>query len=168
MTGEELSQYLYNIFRSKALSRAFIYFLEYKAATSWTLQTKLGLSEQSSYWVLKQLQKMNFIIPARKLRKPVTAGGGPRSTVWALVGSHQDDIASASRLHYRSLSPKYPMAESFTQDIIKRYFDTGKMKEFNRAFLVDQLRSQVQPSMVTDIYLISVDCFRERGIKVWS
>ena len=71
--------------------------------TAWLLQVNLGIPDPSIYRALKRLRAMGLITPEWRIPKQTKSKGGPRSTVWALLDAHQEDVARAVRDHNKAL-----------------------------------------------------------------
>lgn len=92
---------LRGIFKSKATSKTFVYFLLHGAATTWTLQCELNMPEPTVYQTLKNLHDIEIIAPAEKMSKVKRRKGGPRPILWALDGATTEEVNEARRLHYK-------------------------------------------------------------------
>lgn len=164
--AEKLLQSLHSIFKSETTARVLFYFIEHKAATGWLVQVHLHLPEVTAYYILRKLRKMGFIVPAKEIRKQVDSKGGPRPTVWALVGSHQEEVAAAIRLHYRSLSPKYLAAEKVAQSALTRFSTIRVYNTVTQRQLVDETRRLEVNYKVSDVAEIALEILHEKGVQV--
>ena len=155
---------LQNIFKSKVTSEAFTYFCIRGAATAWILQVQLSLPENDAYYALKQLRVLKIIEPATWLRKKKGIDrGGPRPIMWALKGATNEEIADAINLHYRSLSPKYRVAEEVAQTILDEY----KAGEITYREIIVTVKELRVPYSASDIARLAAQYLHEKGVKVW-
>ena len=92
---------LRSIFGSEAVGEVFTYFCLHGATTAWVLQSKLGMSEATTYRALKRLRAMGVVVPALKVSKSKRSKGGPRPIVWALGDATPNEVVESLRLHYQ-------------------------------------------------------------------
>lgn len=165
---QELVAFLENIMRSPATSDVFFYFLEHGAATAWLLQVNLMQPEASVYRALKNLRLMDVIVNALKISKQRDSKGGPRPTVWAIQGARSDDVAAAIRNHYRSLSPKYRVAEKLVQTIIQEHLERNtQIDGITHRTILSLITGHAKPYHTRDVADLAVTILKEQGIKVW-
>jgi len=165
--SEKLVRVFNTIFSSKKTSVVFLYLLEHGACTSYTLQVHLDISKDRTYVCLKKLSKLGLVFPVRKIPKHRNKRGGPRPHVWALVGATRDDIARAIRIHYRSQSPKYRVAEEIANSFITDYLSKRGIDEIGYTEVFNYIKEKDIPFLPVDIAQIASDYLREQGIKVW-
>ncbi len=163
---QELLNFSENIFSSPAVAETFLYFCLHGAATAWVLQTELNQPEATVYRTIKRLRAVGLIGPALKVSKVQSSKGGPRPTVWALNSASGDEIAAALRHHYRTLSPKYRVAEEVAQTIMDQYVQKGR-EEITYRDLLDQIREMRIPFKAPDIADLAAQYLVEKGVKVW-
>jgi predicted transcriptional regulator len=163
---QELLNFSENIFSSPAVAEAFLYFCLHGAATAWVLQTELSQPEATVYRTLKRLRAVGLISPALKVSKVQSSKGGPRPTIWALESASGDEIAAALKHHYRTLSPKYRVAEEVAQTILDQYVKKGR-EEITYRDLLDQIKEMRIPFKAPDIADLAAQYLVEKGVKVW-
>lgn len=166
--ADKLHSVLEGIFKSKPAGRTFIYLLERGACTGWLLQVHLNMPEATVYSALRRLRTLGVIVQGSKIRKTPGTPGGPRTTIWTLLGASEDDISRAVREHYRSLSPKYRVAEELVQTIMDEYIIKRNVDEITRReidLFTWEIKTQFRKA---DISLIATNILREKGIKVWG
>jgi len=161
----EILSFSENIFSSPSVALIFLYFCLNGAATAWTLQRELHVPESTVYRALKKLRSLGVIYPALKVSKVRYSRGGPRPIVWAIVGASTEEISKALRLHYRSLSPKYCVAERLAQTILDRYLKNGREITY-REILVFVKELKI-PFEKYDIAELIAQYLNEIGVKVW-
>lgn len=165
---QELIAFFESIMKSPATSDVFFYFLEHGAATAWILQVDLMQPEATVYRALKNLRKMDILVDAIKVSKQRGSKGGPRPIVWALQGADATDVAAAIRKHYRSLSPKYRVAEKLVQTIIQEYLERNThIDGITHRMILDIIKGQAEPYHTGDIADLAATILREQGVKVW-
>jgi len=163
---QELLNFSENIFSSSAVAETFLYFCLYGAATAWVLQTELNMPEATVYRTVKRLRALGIITPALKVSKVASSKGGPKPIVWALESSNGDEIAAALKHHYRTLSPKYRVAEEVAQTILDQYAKRGR-EEIKYRDLLDQIKEMRIPFKAPDIADLAAQYLVEKGVKVW-
>jgi predicted transcriptional regulator len=163
---QELLNFSENIFSSPAVAEAFLYFCLHGAATAWVLQTELSQPEATVYRTLKRLRAVGLVSPALKVSKVQSSKGGPRPTIWALESASGDEIAAALKHHYRTLSPKYRVAEEVAQTILDQYVKKGR-EEITYRDLLDQIKEMRIPFKAPDIADLAAQYLVEKGVKVW-
>ncbi len=163
---QELLNFSESIFSSPAVAETFLYFCLHGAGTAWVLQTELNQPEATVYRTIKRLRAVGLITPALKVSKVQSSKGGPRPTVWALESASSDEIAAALRHHYRTLSPKYRVAEEVAQTILDDYTKKGR-EEITYRDLLDQIREMRIPFKAPDIADLAAQYLVEKGVKVW-
>jgi len=111
------------IFRSDSTGQIFLYLRKNGAASAWILQIQLDLTEATTYHALRQLRAIGIIEPVIHLpKRRKIRNGGPLPKIWGLIGSWtNEDMAAAINLHYRTLSPKYRLAQEVAQSILDDY-----------------------------------------------
>jgi predicted transcriptional regulator len=163
---QELLNFSENIFSSTAVAETFLYFCLHGAATAWVLQMELNQPEATVYRTLKRLRAVGLISPALKVSKIQSSKGGPRPTIWALGSASGDEIAAALKHHYRTLSPKYRVAEEVAQTILDQYVKKGR-EEITYRDLLDQIKEMHIPFKAPDIADLAAQYLVEKGVKVW-
>lgn len=139
--AEQLLATLGGIFSTPARGQVFVYLLEHGAATSWTLQVDLSMSEATVYRVLKYLRGQGYLLPAIRVPKQKGSRGGPRPTVWMIAGSAPEDVAKAMHKHNQALSPNYRLAEDLKQ-LLLQDFKPEWPTDFRYREVVDLARSR--------------------------
>lgn len=167
MRGEQLSSFLGNIFSSKAVGEVFVYLLDRKACTAWLLQVHLSVPEATVYRALKRLRTLGILEKVRKISKPLMSAGGPRPTVWALLGASGTDIASVIGEHNRSLSPKYRAAEQIVQTMMRDYTSIRVKQEITRKEIHFVVKEFDMPYRRYDVQLFVEQILKVKGVKVW-
>ncbi len=163
---QELLNFSENIFSSPAVAETFLYFCLHGAGTAWVLQTELNQPEATVYRTLKRLRAVGLIGPALKVSKVQSSKGGPRPTICALESASGDEIAAAPKHHYRTLSPKYRVAEEIAQTILDQYVKKGR-EEITYRDLLDQIKEMRIPFKAPDIADLAAQYLVEKGVKVW-
>jgi len=164
---QELLSFGEKIFSSQSVAEAFLYFCLHGAATGWILQTELSMPEATVYRVLKRLRALNIIKPAIKMLKVKNSKGGPRPTVWTIDGTSTDEISQAINLHFRTLSPKYRVAENVAQTILDEYMNKRRVQEITYKEIIVHIKEMMIPFKTPDIAELAADYLLESGMKVW-
>lgn len=161
----EILSFSENIFSSQSVAMIFLYFCINGAATAWILQKELHIPEATVYRALKRLRALGIIYPALKVSKLRRSRGGPRPIVWALIDASTEEISKTLRLHFRSLSPKYCVAERLAQTILDRYLKNGREITYREILIfVKELKI---PFEKYDIAELIAQYLNEIGVKVW-
>ena len=159
-----LSQ-LKRIFSSEKLGEIFLYLVEKKAFSAWDIQVHLEIPEQSTYRHLKTLRSMGIIEKALRASRNVRPGIKP--TIWQTRSAESDDIVKALNRHYRSLSPKYRVAEKLAQTILTDLIEKDKTLEIKYHEIIQHIRDKKLHRELNDIADITAQYLHEQGIKVW-
>jgi predicted transcriptional regulator len=165
---QELLSFSEKIFSSSAVAESFTYFCLHGASTAWVLQNELNHPEATVYRSLKRLRSLGIIIPALKVSKIKKSKGGPRPTVWALEGAKTEEVATAMRLHYKMLSPKFRVAEKVAQTILEEYINKRNVSEISYKEIIVQVKELTIPFRTPDIAELAASYLHEKGIKVWK
>lgn len=155
------------IFSSSAVAEAFLYFCLNGASTAWVLQKELNMPEATVYRALKRLRALDIIVPALKVSKIRNSKGGPRPTVWALTGASTDEIYNALKLHFKTLSPKYRVAEEVAQTILDNYVSIRDINEISYREIMIHIKELRIPFNKPDIADLAAQYLHDKGIKVW-
>jgi len=155
------------IFSSPSVAETFMYFCLNGAATAWVLQNKLNIPEATTYRAMKRLRALGILVPAIKVSKVKNSKGGPRPTVWALKNASTEEISAALRLHFRTISPKYRVAEEIAQTIMDEYSDIMRPQEISYREIMIRVRELHIPFRIPDIANLTAQYLHENGIKVW-
>lgn len=164
---QELLSFGERIFSSSAIAEAFLYFCLHGSATALILQTELNMPEATVYRALKRLRALGIIVPAIKVSKIRNSKGGPRPTVWAITGASTDEISKALKLHFRTLSPKFRVAEEVAQTILDEYVNRRNINEISYREILIHIRELRIPFNKPDIADLAAQYLHEKGIKVW-
>jgi hypothetical protein len=164
---QQLLLFSEKIFSSSSAAEIFLYFCLHGAATGWVLQSELNMPEATVYRVIKRLRALGIIEPAIKVSKVKNSKGGPRPTVWALSKASTEEISFALRLHFRTLSPKYRVAEEVAQTILDEYMSRRKVQEISYREILIHVREMHIPFKTPDIADLAADYLLENGMKVW-
>uniref|UniRef100_A0A6M3LS87 Uncharacterized protein n=1 Tax=viral metagenome TaxID=1070528 RepID=A0A6M3LS87_9ZZZZ len=167
LSAEKLLSFLDRVFSSKAVGEVFVYLLDRKACTAWLLQIHLNMPEVTTYRALKRLRSLGVLEKVMRIKKPVKSAGGPRPTVWAILGASREDIASVIGEHNRSLSPKYRVAEEIVQAMMKDFLSIRVKQEITRKEIHFVLNEFKMPYRKYDVQLFVEQIFKAKGIKVW-
>lgn len=159
-----LSQ-LKRIFSSEKLGEIFLYLVDKKAFSAWDIQVHLEIPQQSAYRHLKTLRTMGIITKALRATRDVRPGKKP--TIWQAQCAEANDIVKALNRHYRSLSPKYRVAEKLAQTILTEIIDKEKRPELNYHEIVKHIREKKLHRELTDIADLTAQYLHEQGIKIW-
>ena len=156
--AEKLLATLGKIFTSKASGVTLVYFMECKAATAWSIQCDTGMPEGTVYRTLERLRAMGVIERCQKVR--MKKGGGPRPTVYALVGASSDSIALAINKHRNLSNPMFRVAQGIVQQLL-----TDGVKEIT----LSQLRERCPAKRFRPFELAeaAVPLLHAEGVKVW-
>ncbi len=165
---QELLSFSENIFSSSAIAETFLYFCLHGAATGWIIQSELNMPEATVYRALKRLRALGIISPAIKVSKVKNSKGGPRPTVWALPNASTDEVANALKLHFRTMSPKFKVAEEVAQTILDEYASKGKVTEITYKELMIYIKEMRIPFKAPDIAELAAEYLFENGMKVWK
>ena len=164
---QELLSFSERIFSSSAVAETFLYFCLHGAATALVLQTELNMAEATVYRAIKRLRTLGIINPAIKVSKIKNSKGGPRPTVWALEGASTEEISRALRLHFKTLSPKYRVAEEVAQTILDEYMSSRSIREISYKEILIHIKEMRIPFRAPDVADLAAQYLLERGIKVW-
>jgi len=158
-----------NIFSNKSTAEVFAYFCKpgNGAATAWILQNKLGIPEATVYRVLKDLRASGMIAPAIIIPKIKGSKGGPRATIWAIVGCSKDDIAQAFNLHRQLKSRKYRIAVEVAQTMLDSYIKPRRLTEISYREIIIHIKELRVPFRTPDIADLAAQYLHEQGVKVW-
>ena len=157
-----------SVFRTEPIAQTFLYLCQNGAITAWLLQVQLDIPEATAYRVLKRMRTLQLIEPILKLPKRKLKKSGPTPTVWGLVGNWaDDDVARCINLHYRSLSPKYRLAEEIAQDILDNYIKKRGINEVSYREIFIHIKERRIPFMTADIANLTARYLHEQGVKVW-
>ena len=148
------------------LRRAAWYFLDHGAATAWTLQKRLEISERTTYRYLKNLRTFDFVVLALKTSKPRGKKGGPRSEVWMVPDATIDQINEAQNLHRRLMSPKFVAGERLGQLILEEYLEPRRIDTITKKEALKIARDRGMRGNLSDIVIFAMDYLHEKGIKV--
>jgi len=163
----ELLSFSKKIFSSSAVAEIFAYLCLHGASTALVLQISLNLPDATAYRALRHLRSLGVVIPAVKSSKRHKARGGPRPTVWALEGADTDEVATAMRLHYQMLSPKFRVAEKVAQTILEEYINKRNVSEISYKEIIIQVKELTIPFRTPDIAELAANYLHDRGIKIW-
>jgi len=164
---EQLFSLLKKIFSADAVAKVFLYLCLHGAATAWILQVRLTLSEPTAYRALKQLKALSIIRPAIKLPKKSDSKGGPRPTVWSIEGASTQEVSEAVRIHVKTLSPKYRVAEEVAQTILDDYLSGKPSMDITYREIVVQIKHLKLPFNTSDIADLAAQYLYEKGIRIW-
>jgi len=164
---QELLSFSERIFSSSAVAEVFLYFCLHGAATALVLQTELNMAEATVYRAIKRLRALGIITPAIKVSKIKNSKGGPRPTIWALEGASTEEISRALRLHFKTLSPKYRVAEEVAQTILDEYMSSRSIREISYKEILIHIKEMRIPFRAPDVADLAAQYLLERGIKVW-
>jgi hypothetical protein len=163
----KLLSLLGSIFHSDFTAKSFVYFIKYGAATAWTLQVQLGLSQSRAYASMKTLTALGFIEEIRKFRGMDRVRGGPRPKMWGLTDCSQEQVVEAIQLHAKCKSPKYRQAEEVIQFILDDYVIPLGVTEMTWKQLIVKVREFGKPYRSDDIAQIGIPILKKHGVKVW-
>ena len=157
------------IFGSDSVAEAFIYLCHHAAFTAWLLQIQLGIPESTAHRVLKRLRALGIIEPIIKLPRRGLRKGGPIPKVWGLVGGGctKEDVAEAINLHYRSLSPKYRLAQEVAQSMLDNHIRPQQLTEISYRMIIIHIKEMQIPFKTPDIVDLAAQYLHEQGVKVW-
>lgn len=155
------------IFSSSSVAETFLYFCLHGAATAWILQSELNMPEATAYRALKRLRALKIVLPAIKVSKIRNSKGGPRPIVWALTDASTEEISKALMLHFRTLSPKYRVAEEVAQTILDEYVNRRHVEEISYREILIRIKEMHIPFRTPDIAYLASQYLHERGVKVW-
>lgn len=161
-----LLEFFAGITSNRSAPPLFFFLCLQGAVTAWTLQCELDVSEDRVHRALRHLKAIGVIEPAIKVSHR-TSKGGPRPTVWILLGSSPEDIARAMRRHTRLQSPKFRVAEDIAQTILEDYITKRQVTEITYKEILVVIKELKVPFRVPDIAELTANCLSERGIKVW-
>jgi len=164
---QKILSFCKDIFKNSSNANVFAYFCLHGAATPWVLQNELDVPEAKIYRVLKLFRSKRIIVPVIKIAKTKNSKGGPRPTVWALEGASNDEISTATRLHYKLMSPKYRVAEEVAQTILDEYVIPRSIEEISYREIVIKVKELRIPFRTPDIADLVANCLHDLGIKVW-
>jgi len=137
------------------------------SATAWILQSELNMPEATAYRALKKLRALKIVFPAIKISKIKKSKGGPRPVVWAFSDASSEEISNALKLHFRTLSPKYKVAEQIAQTILDDYMNRRNIEEISYREILIRVRKMHIPFRTPDIAYLASQYLHEMGMKVW-
>lgn len=155
------------IFSSSSVTEVFLYFCMKGSATAWILQSELNMPEATAYRALKKLRALKIVVPAIKISKIKKSKGGPRPVVWALSDASTEEISNALKLHFRTLSPKYKVAEQVAQTILDDFMNRRNIEEISYREILIRVRKMHIPFRTPDIAYLASQYLHEMGMKVW-
>ena len=155
------------IFSSSSVTEVFLYFCMKGSATAWILQSELNMPEATAYRALKKLRALKIVVPAIKISKIKKSKGGPRPVVWAISDASTEEISNALKLHFRTLSPKYKVAEQVAQTILDDYMNRRKIEDISYREILIRVREMHIPFRTPDIAYLASQYLHEMGMKVW-
>lgn len=127
----------------------------------------MNIPEATVYRAIKRLRAMKIIIPALKVSKMRNSKGGPRPTVWALKVASKEEISGALKLHLRTSSPKYMVAEEVAQTILDEYLSARNANEITYREILIHVKELSLPFHRSDVAEITAQYLHEKGVKVW-
>ena len=164
------------IFASEVLGRVFFYLVEKKAFSAWDIQVHLNIPEATAYKHIKTLRSMGILTKALKAKqrfKTVSRKhgsikrSGPYPTIWQSQKAEAEDIIEALNRHYRSLSPKYRVAEKLAQIILTDIIEKDKQPEIKYHEITQHIKDKKLHRELTDIADLTAQYLHEQGVKVW-
>jgi len=97
----------------------------------------------------------------------ILRGGGPRPTIYGLYGAKNEKVAECINLHYRTLSPKYLIAEEIAQTILTDYLKQRQTNEISIIEIRKHIKSLRKPFVTSDLSSMVAEVLKEMGVKVW-
>lgn len=167
--ANKILSFIESIFSSHGTAEVFVYLLEHGAATAWTLQVDLQIPESTAYRALKRLRRLGLIDAAIKLHRLHDVRGGPRPTVWMLLGADVETVPLAINRHNRALSPNYRMAEEIAQSLLETWLVPKRLSEYHYRDLVVDVRraTELKGRNLIEITNMVATSLRGMDIKVW-
>lgn len=165
----ELLSFSKSIFSSPSVGKVFLYFCKRGASTAWLLQSELEIPEATAYRALKKLRSIGVIRPSIKTSKMRHSKGGPRPVVWSVANASAEEISAATKLHFRTLNPKFRVAEDVAQTILDKFSESnfdGHLEITYREIVV-QVRRWGTPFRAPDIADLTAEYLAENGVKIW-
>lgn len=156
-----------SIFRGRATAEVFLYLCKNGASTSWVLQVQLNMSEATTFNALKRLRSSNIVEPMIRIMQKKGTKGGPRPTIWGLIGCTNEEIAGAINLHHRCMSPKYRLAEEIAQKMLKEYIIPKGVNEISLLDIVKEVKMGGRKFQYMDVANLAAQYLHEEGIKIW-
>ena len=77
-----------------------------------------------------------------------------------------EEVAKATTLHYRTLSPKYRAAEKVAQTILDEFREENDL-EINYRVIMLKVREMKIPYSGPDVAVLAAQYLHEKGVKVW-
>lgn len=160
--AEQLLAVLGSIFTSKQAGVLFVYFLERKAATAWTIQCDTSIPEATVYRILKRLMVLGVIEKCTTVGRMKTKGG-PRPRVYGLITCDGHDVARAIGIHRSLSNPLYRVAKVLTQQLLS---------EGVKEITIQQVRARVRSTNMLrfrphEVAEAAVPMLHAEGVKVW-
>jgi len=164
------------IFASEVLGRVFFYLVEKKAFSAWDIQVHLNIPEATAYKHIKTLRSMGVLTKALKAKQRVKTWSrkhgsmkkpGPFPIIWQSQKADAEDIVEALNRHYRSLSPKYRVAEKIAQTILTDIIEKETIPEIKYHEIIQIVKENKLHRELVDIADLTAQYLHEKGVKVW-
>jgi len=138
-----------------------------KAASSTKLLNVTGLNWADLSRAIRYLKTIGLAFATQKV-KIIGSKGGPKPTIWGILGYSPEDIKNAVEEHYRISSPAFSEAERLTQLILDEYFASSN---YQHEITLKEIQKVIrQKSSGYDKYHLNrlvVTLLQSKGVKVW-
>lgn len=152
-------------------NQVMIYFINFGAATSAILMSKLGLPRTSVFNYISQLGQWGIISPTKKARSGFSTGNresGRIPDIWQTPEATTDQVFEAIQLHKRLKFPKYNFAETLAQSILNDYLLPRHREETTMKDIKELIEKKgVSKAEMYDLTNFVCKYLGEAGIKVW-
>lgn len=116
-----------SILLSKQYVKAFIYFLDKKAATTTLMIKELGMSSQTTYNIMRKLAQAGLVEPVMKVK---SVRGGPKPILYALPNINHETIQQRCHDHNMANNKIYSHVMKVAQICLEHYRD--EEMQFNK------------------------------------
>jgi len=164
---DELFIKIANIWRIKGRRETFIALCRMRAASSNMLLESTGLTGNDLSRGLKYLRLEGLVKAAQKV-KVYGIKGGPKHTIWGILGYTPDDVTKAIQTHLKMSTPAYGEAERITQLLLDDYIPN--LPQFQKDLRFKEIHTFVKrKSTGYDTYTVARLVARRlhrKGVKV--
>lgn len=162
---EELFHFSETILKNRSTRTVFRKLIQEKVVTGPDLQATCGLSPAMTYKILAEFEKMGLIESLTKSRPVKNSRGGPRVTLYGLVGvwTPEDILQAGFRLDSLR-DPGMALVLRGTQLILEDYGSRGEVKFTQIQDMMRPLSSGYNVEGISDMVAKGVS---QKGLKVW-
>lgn len=137
-----------------------------KAATITTLCRDYRFDKMALSRSLGELRSMGLVLPTGKALH-VKNLGGPKPTVWAIIGYDPQDVAKANQEHNKTASPLYTESNRVAQIVLDDYLTPRRLSECNLSDISYYINKQNPGFPKPDFTNQVLTVLRSKGVTVW-